>query len=169
MAMGCVVTSTPPLPPSPLPPLLTFAPGACALISSRAANAFSGFLQAMVTSAPSWASRTAVSFPNPVFPPVMTAVCGCVWFRSKKRVDDFFSRIRWTYYVGVYKTKTSLTKDTLDSGFVKLGASSYILHTIRRDKERRWKHEQRENLEVPSVFSRSQQDRIKSHTLLVRT
>lgn len=45
-------------------------------MSSSAAKALSGFLHAIVTSAPSCASRTAVSFPSPVFPPVINAVLG---------------------------------------------------------------------------------------------
>lgn len=54
-------------------------------MSSSAANALSGFLHAIVTSAPSCASRTAVSFPSPVFPPVITAdLIGGTRTRKKK-------------------------------------------------------------------------------------
>ncbi len=43
--------------------------------SRRPVHVNTPYLQAMVTSAPSCASRTAVSFPSPVLPPVITAVC----------------------------------------------------------------------------------------------
>lgn len=54
---------------------LTFAAGACVRMSCSADAALSGSRHAMVTSAPSWASRMAVSLPSPVLPPVMTAAC----------------------------------------------------------------------------------------------
>ena len=44
------------------------------LISVTAASAVAGVLQRMMTSAPSEANLTAVSFPKPVLPPVMTTV-----------------------------------------------------------------------------------------------